>query len=137
MDRALFILANDVVRQRVIDFVRRAPQGYRVVIQAVKRTTEQNDRMWAMLGDVARHLAPDGRYYTDEEWKCRFMRELGHEVRFLPELEGGGMFPIGFRSSKLSKQEMSDLMELISAWAARHGIELGGNTDATELGKAA
>lgn len=124
MDRQLFILVNDAVRNRVIEFVRKAPQGFRVVIQAVRRTTAQSDRMWAMLGEVARHPAPDGIFYTDEEWKCRFMRSLGHEVRFLPELEGGGMFPIGFRSSKLSKGEMSDLMEVISAWAARHGVEL-------------
>lgn len=123
MDRRLFILANDVVRQRVIDAVRKAPEGYRVTIQEPKRTTEQSDRMWAMLTEVSEQATLGGAEYAPEDWKCIFMAQLGHESKFLPRLEGAGYTPVGFRSSQLSKREMSDLMELIAAWGAQHGVE--------------
>jgi len=40
--------------------------------------------------------------------------------------EDGGQVPIGRSSSALTKSEMSLLMELIAAFAARHGVRLYG-----------
>jgi NinB protein len=41
------------------------------------------------------------------------MNALGQEARFLPELDGGGMFPVGRRSSKLTVKQFAALIELI------------------------
>lgn len=38
-------------------------------------------------------------------------------------LDGRGVVPVGFRSSRLTKEQMSDLMEMISEYGARHGVE--------------
>ena len=123
MSRALLILANQAVRERAIEWIKKAADGTRVIFQEAKRTTEQNDRMWAMLTDVSEQATLGGAEYSPEDWKPIFMNELGHETRFLPRLEGTGFIPVGFRSSQLSKAEMSDLMELIAAWGAKHGVE--------------
>lgn len=52
------------------------------------------------------------------------MAALGKEQRFAPALDGEGFVPLGARSSDLSKQEMSDLMELMTSWSAERGIAL-------------
>jgi len=67
---------------------------------------------------------PEGRELTPDVWKALFMHSLDHEQRFEMALDGKGFVPLGFRSSKLSKEQMSDLFALIEEYAARHGIEL-------------
>jgi hypothetical protein len=43
-------------------------------------------------------------------------------LRFLPELEGQGMFPVGLRSSTLTVEQFSGLVELIYAFGAKHNV---------------
>jgi hypothetical protein len=122
MSRALLVLSNNDVRARAISWVQKAPAGTRVEFKQQKRTTEQNDRMWAMLTDIARQKQHCGRKYTPDEWKCLFMNACGRETQFVPTLDGSGFFPLGYRSSDLSKQEMSDLIEFMLAWGAENGV---------------
>jgi hypothetical protein len=99
-----------------------APDYSTVQIIGGDRTADQNAKMWAMLTDVS--LArPEGRKWTPETWKSAFMHSLGHQVQFAEGLDGAGPFPLGFRSSKLSKAQMSDLIELIYEYGARNGIQ--------------
>jgi hypothetical protein len=51
-------------------------------------------------------------------------------VQFADGLDGAGPFPLGFRSSKLTKQQMSDLIEVIYEYGARHGVEWSEKEDA-------
>ena len=124
MDRQRYILANPAVRQRALQEVGRAPDGFRVEIKAPKRSTEQNDYMWALLTDVARQGQINGKKYEPEQWKCILMKALGHETEFLPTLDANGFFPTGFRSSDLTKAEMVALIEFIIAWAVTNNVLL-------------
>jgi len=99
-----------------------APDRAVVSITAEKRTTPQNAKMWAMLQDVAR-ASPEGRNWTSDTWKAAFMQSLGHQCQFADGLDGSGPFPVGFRSSNLSVQQMRDLIEVIYEYGARHGVE--------------
>lgn len=99
----------------------KAPDGYVVKISEPKRTLEQNDKLWAMLSDVAR-AKPQGRRHTPETWKALFMSALGHETRFEMGLDDRP-FPVGFSTSRLTKQQMSDLIESIYAFGALHGVK--------------
>lgn len=115
------ILRGDVQRQLAKRYIDQAPIGYVVTLKEQTRTTEQNSRFWAMLGDVSRSK-PEGRQATPDVWKELFMNALGHESRFEMGLDGKP-FPAGFRSSKLTVSEMSELMEFISAWGSERGVE--------------
>ena len=46
------------------------------------------------------------------------------ELRLVPNIHGNGFVQLGRSSSKLSKAEMSELMALIEAFAAEHGVTL-------------
>ncbi len=82
---------------------------------------DANAKMWAMLSDVSK-ARPEGRQWTPEVWKCAFLHSLGHQVAFAEGLDGSGPFPIGFRSSKLTVRQMSDLIEVITEYGTRHGV---------------
>jgi hypothetical protein len=98
----------------------RAPEGAVVTIKEATRSLDQNARLWAMLSDVSR-AKPDGRMHTPEVWKNLFMHACGHAVQFEHGLDGKP-FPVGFRSSRLNKSEMSDLMEFVTEYGTRHGV---------------
>ena len=122
MGRALIIVHGPADRERAARWASKAYDGTRISFMASKRTLPQNDRMWAMLTDIAKQKRHCGQYYPTETWKALFMHALGQEMRFLPALDGQGVVPIGYRSSRLTKQEMSELIELIRAWGAQHGV---------------
>jgi NinB protein len=98
-----------------------APVGAVLNVREAKRTNDQNAKIWAILSDISR-AKPEGRMWTPETWKCAFMHVLGHQVQFCEGLDGSGPFPLGFRSSKLSVKQMTDLIETAYEYGARHGI---------------
>lgn len=114
------VLHSPNSRKVAHDLIERAPHGASVTIKPQKRSADQNAKMWAMLSDVSR-AKPQGREHTPEVWKSLFMNALGYEVRFVMGLSGEP-FPIGFRTSRLSKEQMSELIEFIYAYGAEHGV---------------
>ena len=125
MSRALVILDTKAKRETAAGWCRNAPYGTRVEFREAKRSGAQNDRMWAMLTEIARQRPNHhGVKMTADLWKIVFMQALGMELRMMPTLDGDGFFPMGHRSSELSKAEMTDLQNLMEAWAAREGVEL-------------
>lgn len=107
--------------KRLIDTV---PPGYVVNVRGPSRSSEQNAKLWAMLSDVSR-AKPQGRVLAPDVWKALFMAQAGFKPRFEPSLDGQGVVPTGYKSSRLTKAEFSELIECIHAFAAEHGITLG------------
>ena len=124
MTRHVLTLRNEAERFKVIEWLKRAAYGHRIEVKEPKRSDIQSDRMWAMLGDIARQGSINGQTFTPELWKCIFMQAIGRETAFLPTLNGDSFFPAGFRSSDLSVREMSDLQEFMEAYAAENEITL-------------
>ncbi len=85
------------------------------------RTDRQNRKLWPMLQDIQRQVADMGRFSLDDI-KLRFLNALGVELRFLPMLEGEGMFPVGLKSSTLTKLQFAGLIELLYAYGAKNGV---------------
>jgi NinB protein len=115
------ILLTDTQRRYAHGLVDKLPIGWVMTFREPTRSTIQSDKMWAMLTDVAR-AKPEGRQWTPETWKAAFMHVLGHQVQFCEGLDGSGPFPLGFRSSKLTVKQMTDLIECIYEYGARHGV---------------
>lgn len=116
------ILVGDRQRAFAKSCIDLAPARSVVTIRESTRSSEQNDKMWAMLSDIA-SAKPDGRNWTPETWKAAFMQVLGHQVRFCAGIDGTGPFPLGFRSSRLSVKEMADLISCIDEYGTRHKIK--------------
>lgn len=123
MGRALITLRNKADRERASRWIDKAPFGTRVEFKASKRSLPQNDRMWAMLTDVATQLKWHGISLTPDDWKLVFLDSLNRESRFVPNIDGTGFVNLGRSSADLSKEEMSELIELIFAVGAQHGVK--------------
>lgn len=107
-----------VLAKQLID---KAPPRSVVNIAPPKRSVDQNSKLWAMLSDVSRSK-PQGRVHTPDMWKSLFMQACGHEIQFLQGLDGNP-FPHGFRSSRLTKEQMAELISFIDAWGTEQGVQ--------------
>lgn len=90
-------------------------------IKKKKRTLSQNDKMWGVLGDVALQVCWCGDYYTKDEWKQIFTAAL-RKQKVAPGIDGGKVI-LGYPTSKLTKGEMANLIDLIYAFGIQQGVE--------------
>ena len=104
------------------EFLRGVGAGVMVIFKEPTRTDDQNAKMWAMLADI-RRAKPMGRDMIADDWKAVFMRALGHEIRFIPDINGE-MFPLGYRSSHMTVKQMSALIEYMHWFCAEHEVPL-------------
>jgi hypothetical protein len=130
MTRALLILGNPSSRTLASKWVDTAPDGTRLEFKGPKRSLDQNSAMWACLTEVARQVPWHGLKLTPDDWKLIFLDALKREVRMAPNLDGTGFVNLGRSSSDLSREEMSDLLELIRAFGASHGVQFAGDEKA-------
>lgn len=118
-EKRLWILAHAEARRRAVAAVEESPQGYVVTVAPPKRSGPQNDRLWAMLTEIAEQVVWYGQKLTKEEWKDVFTAGLKRQ-KVVPGLDGGFVV-LGSSTSRMSKTELSDLMELMSAFGAERG----------------
>jgi hypothetical protein len=114
-------LVGDMQRQFAKRAIDNAPKGYVVKIAAETRRDAQNRKLWPMLEDIQQQV-PGFDVFTTEDIKFRCLNALGTEMRFLPELEGQGIFPVGMKSSVLTVEQFSGLLEIIYAFGAKHNV---------------
>lgn len=120
MSGQTIILSAPFARAQAHRLVDAAPQGAVLNVKEATRTLDQNAKFHAMLSDVSR-AKPLGRRHTPDDWKAIFMSACGWEVQFLEGLDGRP-FPQGFRSSRLTKAQMGDLITYIQAFGDEHGV---------------
>lgn len=122
MSRYFITLRSSADRARAMKVITAAPHGTRIEVKAAKRSLPQNDLMWAALTEVATQLPWHGQKLRPDDWKLIFLDALKREAHLVPNIDGSGFVNLGTSSSDLSKQEMSDLIELIHEFGARHGV---------------
>lgn len=92
-------------------------------IREPTRTDEQNDALHGLIDQIIRQRPEHNGIRMDKAlWKAAFMQALGEEIRFLPTLDGKGVFPIGLSTARLSVSRFTELMEFILAWCATEGL---------------
>ena len=102
-----------------------APDGYVMKLAKETRSDRQNNALHGWI-DILRKALPDTfGQFTVEDCKLRLMISLRTEMRFLPALDGQGLFPVGQRTSTLTVEQFSALQTIVIEYAARNGINLG------------
>jgi len=100
----------------------------------VQRTLEQNDKLHAVLQDIAEQKQWAGQHLDLEDWKrlltAAWERATGGHIRMYPAVDGHGMDVLYRRTSRMNKAEMIELIEYITAWAVDNGIQLRDQVDA-------
>lgn len=122
MTRALLTVREPTDRERATRWVASAPVGTRIEFKAPKRTLPQNDRLWAMLTDIAQQVEWYGQKLSTQDWKDVLTASL-RKSRVVPGLDAGSFVVLGLHTSALTKHEFSDLIELIHAFGAERGVK--------------
>jgi hypothetical protein len=74
-----------------------------------------------MLTDISRQVDWYGNKLSQEEWKSVFSSALKKQ-KVVPGLDGGFVV-CGQSTSKMTKSEFSELLELIAAFGANNGVK--------------
>lgn len=114
------IIRGDAQRTLAKRLIDAAPLDAVVTVKEGTRSPDQNAKFFAMLSDISR-AKPQGRKHTPDVWKALMMKACGHQVQFVLGIDGEP-FPIGFRSSRLTKSQMSDLIEFVYQFGAENGV---------------
>lgn len=120
-DKAIFILAHAEARRRAIANVQAAPDGYKVTVQPPPRSLEQNAKLWATLTEISQQVQWHGQRLEPIEWKDVFTAALTRQ-KVVPGIDGGFVV-LGSSTSRMSKATLGELIELIHAFGAEHGVE--------------
>jgi len=91
-----------------------------------QRSTTQNAKLHALLGEIARQKEWAGQKWDAHDWKrlltAAWMRANGRQASVIPAIDGYGFDVLYRHTSALSRSEMSDLIEFIVAWCAQNEI---------------
>jgi hypothetical protein len=121
----IFKLVHNQARQGAIQAVKDVPDGWVVRVTEPTRSLEANAALWAMLNDISEQVIWHGRKLDSESWKHIFTSSL-KKMDIVPNLDGTGFVALGLSTSKMTKSEMSNLLELIQAFGAQNNVKFKG-----------
>ena len=120
-DKQTFFLINPQVKQNAMLAIKMASEDMICEIKKKTRSLEQNAKMWAMLAEVSDQINWYGNKLTSDEWKDVFSASLKSQ-KVVPGIDGGFVV-CGQRTSKMTKSEMAELIELMMAFGAERGVK--------------
>jgi hypothetical protein len=92
------------------------------------RSLEKNAHLHAVLSDIAAQKKWAGKQLDVEAWKrlivAAFEREQGNGLEMYPALDGNGMDIVYRRTSRMSEEEIREVIHFAEAWAIDNGITL-------------
>lgn len=116
--------ARDILTRSASWIKRRITAGHPVVLTLddERRSIEQNALLHALIAEIAASHEWAGKRRDVETWKRLFVaawcRANGESVEILPALDGVGVDVVFRRTSRMSKAEVSDMIDWIEAWRA-------------------
>jgi len=120
-DKQTFFLINPQVKQNAMQAIKMASEDMICEIKKKTRSLEQNRKLWATLGEISDQVNWYGNKLTSDEWKDVFSASLKSQ-KVVPGIDGGFVV-CGQRTSKMTKSEMAELIELMMAFGAERGVK--------------
>lgn len=109
-------------RQKIARWAQGVPLGTTVEFRAPRRSTDQNALMWSLLSQISKQVDWYGQKLSSEDWKDVLTASL-RRTRVVPGIDAGTFVPLGMRTSQMTKQEISELLELVYAFGAERGVK--------------
>jgi hypothetical protein len=121
MSRAVVHIKAQADRNLIATWASNVPEGTTVEFRSPRRSTDQNALMWSLLGQISKQVEWYGQKLSSEDWKDVLTASL-RRTRVVPGIEAGTFVPLGMRTSQMTKDELSDLIELIYAFGAEKEV---------------
>lgn len=95
------------------------------------RSVEKNAHLHATLSEISKQLdwpRGTGQILDVEQWKrlmvAAFERERGRQVAVYPAIDGHGVDVVYRRTSRMTQEEIRELIHFAEAWAIDQGVKL-------------
>ena len=100
-------------------------------VKDASKSREQEEKYHAIIGDIAKQAQHMGSKWSAEDWKRllvdKFMREHWQtDLTIIPNLDSTGIVQLGIQTRKFTKEQASEFVEFLQAWAAENGVTLNG-----------
>ncbi len=113
------------LKKRAISIIDALPleDTHEVVIRPYKskRSLDQNNKMWAMLNDIAAQVIWYGEKLTTIEWKDVITAGVKKQ-KVVPGIDGGFVI-VGARTSKMSIKEMTEVIEVAGLFGDQQQVK--------------
>lgn len=123
----IFRLAHATARRLAHEAIDSAPDNWIVRVTEPTRSLEQNSLLHAAISDIAKQLKWCGETLSDEDWKrllvAAWARAEKQPVRLIPAIDGQGFDALYRRTSRMTKAELSSLIEYLYAWGSDQGVK--------------
>jgi hypothetical protein len=143
LTRRPFFLVHEQARRNAAAYCLEAPDGWMVVFSEPARRNAQNEKLHAMVGDIADVVPFMGAKVDTETWKrllvdafVRVMREdaigtgkpdpFADQGRVVPSLDGTGVVQLGVQTRKFSVAMAGQFIEFLDAFGAQNNVTFRG-----------
>lgn len=93
-----------------------------------ERSNEKNAHLHAILGAIAKQKQWAGQWLDIEAWKrlivAAYERTHGREVEIYPAIDGKGFDVVYRRTSRMSQEEIREVILFAESWAIDQGVEI-------------
>jgi hypothetical protein len=98
-------------------------------IKDASKSREQEEKYHAIIGDIAKQAQHMGAKWDAESWKrllvWQFCKEKQIDAgKIVPSLDMTGVVQLGQQTRKFTKEQASEFVEFLQAWAADNGVTL-------------
>ncbi|PIT21487.1 hypothetical protein BGI34_01140 [Snodgrassella alvi] len=103
-----------------------------IEVRGVTRSDEQNAKLHAMLGDIAKQKTFNGKKLSIEQWKMIFVS--GHRIATGGQAEmaiglEGEVINLRESTAQMGVKRMASLIEYITAWGAENDVKFTDRRD--------
>ena len=98
--------------------------GHRLIVEVREETRSdaQNNLMFSRLADISSQVEWHGMKLSRYDWKDMATASLKKQ-RAVPNLDGTGFVVLGQRTSKMTRAEMTELIDFLGALGDQHGVK--------------
>lgn len=122
MTRAVVQIKAQADRNLIARWAGNVPEGTTVEFRAPRRSLDQNALMWSLLQQISKQVEWFGKLRTPEDWKDLATAAL-RGAEFVPGITPGTVVPLGMRTSQMTKEEISELIESLYAFGTERGVK--------------
>jgi hypothetical protein len=98
-------------------------------VKDASKSREQEEKYHAIIGDIAKQAQHMGAKWDAESWKrllvWQFCKEKQIDAgKIVPSLDMTGVVQLGQQTRKFTKEQASEFVEFLQAWAINNGVTL-------------
>ena len=93
------------------------------------KSRDQEKLYHELIGQIAKQAQHLGATWDTEDWKRLLVDRFAHEIgllggKIIPNLDGTGIVQLGIQTRKFTKEQATQFIEWLHAWAAENGVTL-------------